>query len=378
VLVKRLRGCLFARYIESLAFGSNNADGRPTIIRDSGARSKPDACAPFQSIQEREVDLKNGLKDQMPFVSESLIPVDPIAFRNALGAFVTGVTIVTTCDTQGRRVGLTANSFNSVSLDPPMILWSLGLKSNSLDAFRNARWWAVHILSSEQEALSARFAKAGADKFADLQVSEGPDQIPLIGDCAARFICRTAFEYEGGDHAIFVGEVMAFERADRTPLAFHQGRYARVMTPAARTSQSPAADDGAFGRYFLGHLLGKAHADLFADVRKEYRRRGLKGAEYTILSLLGIRGDCTTETIMERAAVAGVDVPRSAILSLEEKTYIGHVDGNWRLTPEGRQIVIELIAVAQAREARLEESLAPGEMETLRHLVERVIDPVPA
>jgi hypothetical protein len=96
------------------------------------------------------------------------------------------------------------------------------------------------------------------------------------------------------------------------------------------------------------------------------------------LSLLGIRGDCTTETIMERAAVAGVDVPRSAILSLEEKTYIGHVDGNWRLTPEGRQIVIELIAVAQAREARLEESLAPGEMETLRHLVERVIDPVPA
>jgi 3-hydroxy-9,10-secoandrosta-1,3,5(10)-triene-9,17-dione monooxygenase reductase component len=306
---------------------------------------------------------------------EGQIPIDPIAFRNALGAFVTGVTIVTTCDPQGRRVGLTANSFNSVSLDPPMILWSLGLKSKSLDAFRNARWWAVHILSSEQEALSARFAKAGADKFVDLQVSEGPDQIPLIADCAARFICRTAFEYEGGDHAIFVGEVTAFERAERTPLAFHQGRYARVMAPAGRASQNPSADDGEFGRHFLGHLLGRAHAELFSDVRKEYRRRGLRGAEYTILSLLGIRDDCTTETIMQRAVVAGVDVPRAAILSLEEKTYIRAVDGKWRLTPDGRQIVIELIAVAQAREARLEASLAPGEMDTLRHLIERVIDP---
>jgi 3-hydroxy-9,10-secoandrosta-1,3,5(10)-triene-9,17-dione monooxygenase reductase component len=302
-------------------------------------------------------------------------PVDPISFRNALGAFVTGVTIVTTCDTQGRRVGLTANSFNSVSLDPPMILWSLGLKSNSLDAFRSARWWAVHILSSDQEALSARFAKAGIDKFADLQVSEGPDQIPLIADCAARFICRTAFEYEGGDHAIFVGAVTAFERADRTPLAFHQGRYARVLTPAARASQNPAADDGAFGRYFLGHLFGRAHADLFSEVRKEYRRRGLRGAEYTILSLLGIRDNCTTETIIERAVVAGVDVPRSAILSLEEKTYIREVEGKWLLTPDGRQIVIELIAVAQAREARLEAALAPGEMDALRHLIQRVIDP---
>ncbi len=306
----------------------------------------------WHSMRKREFCLNNSTEDQTP--------VDPIAFRNALGAFVTGVTIV--------------NSFNSVSLDPPMILWSLGLKSNSLDAFRNARWWAVHILSSEQEALSARFAKAGADKFAGLEVSDGPDQIPLIGDCAARFICRTAFEYEGGDHAIFVGEVTAFERADRTPLAFHQGRYARVMTPA-RPSQNPAADDGAFGRYFLGHLLGRAHADLFADVRREYRRRGLRGAEYTILSLLGIRDDCTTETIMQRAVVAGVDVPRAAILSLADKAYIRDVDGKWRLTAEGRQIVIELIAVAQAREARLEDALAPGEMEALRHLLERVIDP---
>jgi hypothetical protein len=110
-------------------------------------------------------------------------------------------------------------------------------------------------------------------------------------------------------------------------------------------------------------------------VRKEYRRRGLRGAEYTILSLLGIRDNCTTETIIERAVVAGVDVPRSAILSLEEKTYIREVEGKWLLTPDGRQIVIELIAVAQAREARLEAALAPGEMDALRHLIQRVIDP---
>jgi 3-hydroxy-9,10-secoandrosta-1,3,5(10)-triene-9,17-dione monooxygenase reductase component len=167
-------------------------------------------------------------------------------FRTALGSFVTGVTIVTTRDAAGRDVGLTANSFNSVSLDPPMILWSLALSSSNLRAFRTAPWWAVHVLASEQEALSARFASRDVEKFAGIAVGRGPGDIPLLQGCAARFICRTAFEYEGGDHAIFVGEVQSFDRAGHPPLIYHQGRYGRVLadTPDAAAALRDATARG--------------------------------------------------------------------------------------------------------------------------------------
>jgi flavin reductase (DIM6/NTAB) family NADH-FMN oxidoreductase RutF len=196
--------------------------------------------------------------------------IDPRAFRDALGSFVTGVTIVTTRGA-GADIGLTANSFNSVSLDPPMVLWSLALTSSALPAFRTAPWWAVHILASEQEALSARFAQKGIDKFAGLAVSRGPGDIPLLDGCAARFICRAAYEHEGGDHAIFVGQVLEFDQAGRAPLVYHQGRYAGVI---------PGGDEANEGGHFLGHLLGRAHEAVLADARAEGR---LAPGEMTML-----------------------------------------------------------------------------------------------
>ncbi|MCA0910682.1 flavin reductase family protein [Qipengyuania gaetbuli] len=154
---------------------------------------------------------------------------DPQAFRSALGSFVTGVTIVTARDADGRPVGLTANSFNSVSLDPPMVLWSLSLDSGSLPVFREAQSWAVHVLAADQQAMSDRFAQPGNDKFAGLDVVDGPEGAPMLAGYAARFGCRARFEYEGGDHAIFLGEVVEFERRDAEPLIYHSGRYGRLM-----------------------------------------------------------------------------------------------------------------------------------------------------
>ena len=300
-------------------------------------------------------------------------PTDPIAFRNALGAFVTGVTIVTTLDADNRFVGLTANSFNSVSLDPPMVLWSLGLNSGSLPAFRNAKYWAVHVLAADQEALSARFAKRGIDKFEGLETENGPGGIPLLRGCAARFVCRAAFEYEGGDHAIFVGEVEGFTRQAAPPLAFHQGRYASVLAPAE--VQLPEGEP--FGRHFLGHFLGRAHHELFNDIRKEYRKRGLRGRDYTVLTVLGIGDDCTLEEMIRRAAAGGAGVTEEAANGLVRSGLLVLTAGRYSLTPRGRQIVIELIAVAQASQARLEAKLAPGEISALKRLLERVIEVSP-
>ena len=154
---------------------------------------------------------------------------DPSAFRSALGSFATGVTIVTARDGDGSPVGLTASSFNSVSLDPPMVLWSLSLHSGSLPTFRDAENWAVHVLAADQQAMSDRFATPGLDKFAGLALADGPEGAPLIEGCAARFGCRARFEYEGGDHAIFLGEVVDFDRREAEPLIYHGGRYGRIM-----------------------------------------------------------------------------------------------------------------------------------------------------
>ncbi len=153
---------------------------------------------------------------------------DPKEFRAALGCFATGVTVITTRAPDGSPIGLTANSFNSVSLDPPMVLWSLARKAWSLPVFLNAEHWAVHVLTAEQEALSNRFARAGEDKFAGLDVRTSRHGVPLLANCAARFECRTAMSQEGGDHIIFLGAVEAFERADHAPLVFLSGRYAQA------------------------------------------------------------------------------------------------------------------------------------------------------
>ncbi len=161
---------------------------------------------------------------------------EPKAFRDALGSFVTGVTIVTARDVEGRPFGLTANSFNSVSLDPPMVLWSLSLKSGSLPVFRDAESWAVHVLAADQQSMSDRFARPGEDKFAGMDSADGPEGAPLLNGYAARFGCRARFEYEGGDHAIFLGEVVDFDRREAEPLIYHGGQYGRVM-------RSPTGDD---------------------------------------------------------------------------------------------------------------------------------------
>lgn len=159
---------------------------------------------------------------------------DPQEFRNALGCFVTGVTIVTARDVDGQPVGLTANSFNSVSLDPPMVLWSLSLNSSNLPVFRNADSWAVHVLAADQQAMSDRFATPGVDRFAGLTMENGPEGAPLIEGYAARFGCKARFEYEGGDHAIFLGEVVDFDRREADLLIYHSGRYGRVSLPEER------------------------------------------------------------------------------------------------------------------------------------------------
>ena len=147
-------------------------------------------------------------------------------FRAALGMFATGVTIVTARTADGTVVGLTANSFNSVSLDPPLVLWSLAQAAASLPSFRAGSHYAINVLAADQKPLAERFALKGTDRFSGVTVTEGMGGAPLIGGACATFECYNRSRYEEGDHVIFVGEVERCSwRTGASPLLFHGGRY---------------------------------------------------------------------------------------------------------------------------------------------------------
>ena len=150
---------------------------------------------------------------------------DSRALRTALGRFGTGVTIITTVDAQGERVGLTANSFNSLSLDPPLVLWSLRRNSPRLDAFAAHPHFAINVLSEAQVDLSRRFASAAEDRFAEGQWAAGTGGAPVLAGCVAVFECERVAQHDAGDHVLFIGRVLALSEAPLPPLLFQAGHY---------------------------------------------------------------------------------------------------------------------------------------------------------
>jgi flavin reductase (DIM6/NTAB) family NADH-FMN oxidoreductase RutF len=157
--------------------------------------------------------------------------IDPRDFRNALGTFATGVTIITAITPDGKPYGLTCNSFASVSLNPPLVLWSLGMFSNGLSIFQSASHFTVNVLGASQQELSNRFAKSSEDKFAGVEWTPGLGKAPVLANCVASFQCRAANRYYGGDHIIFLGAVEAYAYNRQEPLLFARGGYGRFMPP---------------------------------------------------------------------------------------------------------------------------------------------------
>jgi len=156
-------------------------------------------------------------------------PIDPRDFRNALGTYATGVTIITAAGADGKPYGLTCNSFASVSLNPPLVLWSLVLYSSSLSIFQNAGHFAVNVLGASQQALANKFAKSSEDKFVGVEWAPGAGNAPVLKDSVANFQCRAVNRYYGGDHVIFLGAVEAYAYTRNEPLLFARGGYGRFV-----------------------------------------------------------------------------------------------------------------------------------------------------
>ena len=303
---------------------------------------------------------------------------DAREFRHALSAFTTGITIITAVGSDGARAGITANSFNSVSLDPPLVLWSLAKTSRSASIFNSAQHWAVHILSAEQEALSNRFAKGAFDKFAGVDTESGIGGIPLLTGCTARLQCKTSFQYEGGDHIIFVGEVLDIHRTERPPLVFQAGRYAIATRKIATISRAPAHDaEASFGEDFLGYLLARAHFQFYSRIRELIRAENLSDLEYFILTVLSVRDNKSVDQINAHFAYTGYVATLDVMQRLRARGFLA-VDGDssqalCQLTDVGRDKTLHLIAAAKAHEASILSRFGDWDAVALKNLLKQFV-----
>lgn len=156
--------------------------------------------------------------------------INPTVLRDALGCFPTGVAVVTTVGENGKPVGMTISSFNSVSLDPALILWSIALTAPSLSAFRNHGAFAINILHKDQGDLCMQFARPSEDKFANVEWTPGYKGVPVLEDALVTLECETYKTVEGGDHEVYMGEVKCIHKTESHPLVFHRGQLVELAS----------------------------------------------------------------------------------------------------------------------------------------------------
>ena len=167
-------------------------------------------------------------------------PIDPRDFRNALSTFATGVTVITAATAESKPYGLTCNSFASVSLNPPLVLWSLVIFSQGMSIFQNASHFAVNVLGASQQGLATKFATSSVDRFAGVEWTPGLGNAPILADSVANFQCRAVSRYYGGDHVIFLGAVEAYAYNRKEPLLFARGGYGRFLAADDNSTDRPS------------------------------------------------------------------------------------------------------------------------------------------
>jgi len=166
-------------------------------------------------------------------MAEQTSKIDTSVLRKTLGCFPTGVVVAATLGDNDKPVGLTINSFSSVSLDPPLILCSIALNAPSLSAFREHPAFTINVLSEEQKSVCTQFAKPSEDKFKGIDWYPGFGGAPVISGALAVIQCKTYRRYEGGDHEIILGEVMKIEFTEQQPLVYHRGEFAELVSKCA-------------------------------------------------------------------------------------------------------------------------------------------------
>ncbi|MBN4053778.1 flavin reductase family protein [Haliea sp. AH-315-K21] len=302
--------------------------------------------------------------------------IDKLAFRHALGNFATGITVMTATSPEGNRVGVTANSFNSVSLEPALILWSIEKTSSSFSVFETASHFAVNILAADQMHLSNHFAKRSDDKFAAIDFEEGRANTPLLKGCAATFQCERHAVIEGGDHWIIIGKVVAFNDEGKAPLLYHQGSYSLVM-PLGRQNPTKesntennidiAQSDNELNNY-LYFLMIQAIRSYQADYQPKQLGTGLHTAEARILMSLKTEQNLTLETLSGQVNMPDHDL-QDAINLLQNKGFISKQGADFSLQDAGKEMATTLWKIALDEQKHKFENFSDEEVTTFKRML---------
>jgi 3-hydroxy-9,10-secoandrosta-1,3,5(10)-triene-9,17-dione monooxygenase reductase component len=301
-----------------------------------------------------------------------MIPVHEL--RAALGSFATGVTIVTTALQPDQPVGVTASSFNSVSLDPPLVLWSLAKSSRSLNAFCASGHFAIHVLSCEQEDLSNHFARSGEDKFQDVDWDTGILGSPVLQEYSAKFECKTVHQYEGGDHIIFVGQVMNFDHHDLAPLLFHGGQYAESRPRASgETVSGDEMEQGRFTEDFFLYLLSRAHFQTSSLTWQKLAELELDQVEYYTISTAAVHGRVTLDHLQSALQHTGHALDEPKLDAMVQRNLLILEDGAYTASDLARDHFLELLSVAKAYEDDLLEHFSASEIAEGKRILKKII-----
>ena len=303
--------------------------------------------------------------------------VETDGFRRSLAEFATGVTVITT-SVDGERFGLTSNSFASVSLDPPLVLWSIRRESKSFAAFSACSHFAVNILAEHQIELSQHFARSGPDKFRDIEYLAGEGAAPLFAGVAASFECVRTQTYDGGDHLVLVGQVLRYSRFDRQPLLFVKGRYAvsadhpdtRIFTTDAKTGK---LEDGE--ERVLSNLMIRAYSAIASRLERGRQTAGL-GLTLMQARLLRAAASLPDRTIDELMPELLLDFNASRnLLELVVSLGLVAVDnrGRVRLTSEGEARLHAIVAHAHANEEIMFQGIPDTDLATVRRVLNTMV-----
>ena len=311
---------------------------------------------------------------------------DARALRRGLSNFATGVTVVTARSPSGEQVGVTANSFNSVSLDPPLILWSIDKRSSSHAVFDAASHFAVNILAADQIELSNHFARAHAqaDKFARVGFSAGHGGAPLLSDCAARFQCERHRQVDGGDHWILIGKVVAFDDFGRAPLLYHQGAYSMALPhPRAPRRADPNAGANTDAKTkaaaaLRGRLAGGNLFYLMVHALNAYQTSyvpkqlatGLCTGEARVLMVLEDSAEPDPVALQRETAM-----PAGEIVEVLNNLYQkGLVNAGHELTAAGRAQTEALWDIARSQQEAVFAGVSAADIETFKKVLKVVMD----
>lgn len=299
------------------------------------------------------------------------------AFRRALGNFATGVTIVTARGPGGEHVGVTASSFNSLSMDPPLVLWSSMKDTRSCAVFESASHFAINILASDQMEMSNHFARRQEDKFAGVDWEEGIGGAPIFPNCAGRFQCESYDKLDGGDHWIFVGKVIAFDDFGRSPLCFHQGSYSMVFSHPG----SAPKEDGGAGKSLAERRMGNHKFFLMLQAVRAYQERYRPKLETLELSLIEAR------TLVMMNELTGVDAEgfvaylsaplpevREALLNLTERGMIVADGDGYALTAVGETKASQCWDLAESHAAEAFGRFSDTQIDNFTDVLRGLID----